>query len=120
MGNFLNELHIRPRPGQHMWWMLTKPLTYKRDDLMITVPDGFCTDLASVPRLLWSIFPPYGRYTEASVIHDYCYCSKYRITRKEADQLFYDIMVEQGVSKIQARLMYWGVRVVGAGRFRKR
>ena len=37
--------------------------------VMIVVP--FRTDLASVPRFLSWLFPRYGKYTKAAVIHDY-------------------------------------------------
>jgi len=36
-----------------------------------TIPCGFEFDGASVPRILWSIFPPIGRYTSAALLHDY-------------------------------------------------
>ena len=37
----------------------------------IKVPAGFITDGASVPRALWWLFPPTGRYFQAAVVHDY-------------------------------------------------
>ena len=65
---------------------------YKKKN--IVVYQGFNTDLASTPRLLWILYPPLGRYTRASVLHDYLYSpvSKYmypRLSRKEADEIFY-------------------------------
>ncbi|EOK4349625.1 DUF1353 domain-containing protein [Escherichia coli] len=39
---------------------------------MISVPVGYVTDLASVPRILWSVFPPHGRYAKATIIHNCC------------------------------------------------
>ncbi|EFA4856523.1 DUF1353 domain-containing protein, partial [Escherichia coli] len=42
-------------------WRLVEPfefwLTDNPDDV-IYVPEGYVTDLASVPRLLWALFPP--------------------------------------------------------------
>lgn len=35
------------------------------------VPAGFVTDGASVPRWLWSVFPPVGRYFVAACLHDH-------------------------------------------------
>lgn len=35
------------------------------------VPQGFVTDGASVPRPLWNLFPPVGRYLVAAIVHDY-------------------------------------------------
>ena len=58
---------------------------------VITVPVGPITALASVPRLLWAIFPPHGRYAKAAIVHDYLYgqgigCKAY------ADQVFLEAM----------------------------
>jgi len=39
----------------------------------VTVPAGFVTDLASVPRLLWAIVPRDGLYNGAAVVHDFLY-----------------------------------------------
>ncbi|QJT70956.1 hypothetical protein GR7B_00158 [Vibrio phage vB_VcorM_GR7B] len=36
-----------------------------------TIPKGYVTDGATVPRPLWSIFPPVGLYFEASTLHDW-------------------------------------------------
>jgi hypothetical protein len=35
------------------------------------MPAGFETDGASVPRLLWWLFPPIGRYLLAALVHDH-------------------------------------------------
>lgn len=72
-GGFLGELDLR----QHCWhdktrWQLLAPLVYvtKNGDV-ITIPQNFQTDLASVPRVFWAILPPFGRYSKAAVLHDY-------------------------------------------------
>ncbi len=39
----------------------------------ITVPKGFVTDLASTPRRVWALYPPFGKYLSASIVHDYLY-----------------------------------------------
>ena len=39
----------------------------------VVVPKGFRTDLASSPRILWPILPPFGRWSAAAVLHDYLY-----------------------------------------------
>ena len=41
-----------------------------------SIPKGFKTDGASIPRIFWSIYPPYkSEYFSACVIHDYL-CGK--------------------------------------------
>lgn len=44
------------------------------EDLLVAgynVPAGFITDGASVPRGLWNLFPPIGRYLVAAIVHDH-------------------------------------------------
>ncbi len=53
-------------------WRLTSPLIWtgtKGDQF--TVPIGFVTDFATVPRFLIWKTPPYGAYTRAAVLHDW-------------------------------------------------
>lgn len=53
-------------------WRLTRPLiwTGTQGDTF-TVPAGFVTDFATVPRFLHWIVLPYGAYTRAAVLHDW-------------------------------------------------
>lgn len=39
----------------------------------VVIPVGFITDFASVPFIFWWIFPPWGRYGKAAVLHDWLY-----------------------------------------------
>lgn len=39
----------------------------------IDVAIGFQTDFATIPRLFWVILPKWGRYGNATVIHDWLY-----------------------------------------------
>lgn len=103
-------------------WELYSPFHYKG----ITIPRGFRTDFASVPRLFWNILPPWGRYGKAAVVHDYLYKNLGDIieevagviaprtyTRKECDQLFLQGMQELGVRWTRRWVMYLGVRIGG-------
>ena len=73
----------------------------------ICVPKGFTTNGADIPRILWSLFPPNSPESlSAVVIHDYM-CAKIGVfTYKEADEMFYEAMIEIGVSKWKAKLFY--------------
>lgn len=64
----MNNLIITPIAKRK--FMLIKP--YAREG--ITVPAGFITDGASIPRVLWFAFAPH-EYLTSSVIHDYGYHS---------------------------------------------
>ena len=88
---------------------------YEVNGYRITVPKGFITDLASVPRSFWTIFPPFGRYTPAAVIHDFLY-SKYNTTginRTLSDKIFLQSMKELGVGFLKRKAMYKAVRFFG-------
>lgn len=81
----------------------------------ISVPKGYRTDLASVPRIFWSIIPPFGNYSKAAVVHDYLYYTQ-SYTRKECDQVFYDFMIVNDVYKWKAKIMWLAVRMFGGTR----
>src|SRR5678810_817023 len=53
---------------------LLKRLTYRTwDGWLIEVPAGFCTDFASIPRIVWPVIPPRGRFNRAAFVHDLLY-----------------------------------------------
>ncbi|MFV2733470.1 DUF1353 domain-containing protein, partial [Escherichia coli] len=65
-------------------WRLVEPFEFWLTDNpvdVIAVPAGYVTDLASVPRILWSVFPPHGRYAKAAIIHDWLYDNALRTKR---------------------------------------
>lgn len=78
----------------------------------IEIPKGFISDLASIPRVMWVVFPPFGRYTEASVVHDYLYSTS-EMSRKECDQVFLALMLQNNVGPFTAKTMYYAVRLFG-------
>lgn len=104
---------------------LTSDLIYKYPDnegyLEITIPKGFETDFASIPRIFWSIIAPIGKHTLPSVLHDYLYEYGYslNITRKKADKMFYDAMIESKVARITANILWLCVRVFGYKNYNK-
>ena len=94
---------------------LFQDYSYDINGYIITVSKGFITDLASVPRSFWPIFPPFGVYTPAAVIHDFLY-SEYNVTginRTLSDKIFLFIMRELGVGFFKSKTMYRAVRLFG-------
>lgn len=92
---------------------LTKPFVCVVDkDLTIVVPAGFSTDFASVPRIFWSILPPWGPYAPAAIVHDYLYVTGI-IPKKQADDIFLKIMKNLKVSKWKRNTMYQAVKLGG-------
>jgi len=89
-------------------WKVFRSLTWRQ----FTVEEGFETDLASTPRILWIILPPYGKYARAAVIHDWLYYKDRGYTRKEADKIFLEAMRDYKVETWKRVLMYYGVRLL--------
>jgi hypothetical protein len=115
MSSFTSPLIVTPMPDGRKW-KLVKSFSYhigtkfSRD--YIRVPKGFVTDFASVPWVLWSWIPSWGKYGKAAVIHDHIYQTHCR-TRKQADEIFREAMIVSGTPEWKANLMFWGVRLFG-------
>lgn len=78
----------------------------------VEIPKGFVTDLASVPRLLWSIFPKTGRYAYACIAHDYLYWTQ-SVSREEADSVLKAAMEDAKVDPVTVIGFYEIVRGFG-------
>ena len=108
-----NTLDVRVLPSGRIF-KLIKPFNVETSfGLKITVPVGFETDFASVPRIFWRIVPPWGKYSPAAVVHDFLYSSKI-VDRKKADNIFLELMEHLGVSKWKRSVMYRAVRSFGS------
>lgn len=104
MGKFNNKIMAEFCPPRH--WILGRDLSYTTSELnideinalkgvgvavvrdtnkteTITVPKGFVTDLASVPRAMWWLIAPFD-VARAAIIHDLLYKSirQYRWKKK--------------------------------------
>jgi hypothetical protein len=62
----------------------------------VPVPAGFVTDFATTPWLVWSVFPPWGKYGPAAVVHDYLYWDQ-QCTKEQADSIFLKAMDDSSV-----------------------
>ena len=103
------------------YWIVKKEFKVEIDgdpNKFVIIPKGFLTDGASVPRLFWSLLPPWGSYGQAVVLHDYLVeslsyddnGSKITIERKHADRIFNNAMQELGVNDLTRKAMYNAVR----------
>lgn len=99
-------------------YMLDSPLCYQSDvvDYEFTVPEGFITDLSSIPKLPFIYLLLNGISDMPAVIHDYLY-SAGLVHRKLADAILREACLAIGVLSWKAELIYAGVRVGGAGRY---
>ncbi len=105
-------------------WVLKEPITIwfvtdSGDRLTFTVPVGFETDLASIPRLCRSFIPQVGAHILAAIVHDWCYRNPSMIwmAKEDADLLFRKGMEQAGVGRLKRSLMYGGVKYFGASSY---
>ena len=94
-------------------WRLNVPLAYGHEGKVYAVPEGYITDFASVPRLIWPLIPRYGVHTAAAVLHDCLITDELprgEITSREIDRIFREALNELGVSFARRWLMWTGVR----------
>lgn len=78
------------------------------------VPKGFISDGASIPRAFWSVIgsPFSGKYRVAAVLHDYYVNDKTR-PYEDVNSMFYESMIQSGVSKTNASILYSAVKISG-------
>ena len=112
MGTFKGFLILHPMDNSSYWKVLS-PLTYiTNDNIKITVPKDFNTNFASVPRIFWSLLPPWGRYGKAAIVHDFLYYSGI-YSKKETDLIFLEAMKSLNVVKWKRYTMYYSVKKFG-------
>ncbi|NBB65440.1 DUF1353 domain-containing protein [Pseudomonas sp. ODNR1LW] len=138
-GRFSGKLYLvlldnRDRPstrGGRSLWALQQELEYRPgdgDEELIVIPRGFVTDLTSIPRLVWSVYPPDGPWAKAAVIHDFLYYTKgtgvwhrhcgvtraQAYTRKEADDILKQAMADRKIGAWEQFVIWSAVRLGGA------
>ncbi len=78
----------------------------------VTVPTGFVTDLASIPRVFWSLLRPDGDYVYAAIIHDFLYWTQ-TTSKAAADTVLKIAMRDFNVSGPVVMAIYEGVSLGG-------
>lgn len=133
-----NVIRFNDKQYKEGSFLLTQPMQFmwpaKR--CVVTVEVGFITNFASIPGICRSVFPVNGLHRLPAVAHDYLYSNggtihvlaalsskgtitplsepaKVFYTRQDADHLFYDFMLSEGVNYTKARLMFSAVRWFG-------
>lgn len=105
------------------YWRVAQGFKYyfgdAADNLWAYVPTGYLSDGASIPRLFWSLLPPWGAYGQAAILHDFL-CerleldkdgSPYFIERAQADKALKEAMIALGVPVWKRNVIYIAVRV---------
>ena len=88
----------------------------------INIPPGFIHNGPSIPNRLRGIVYYTHRLLRPSIVHDYLYSgygAKHGWTRKEADRLFLESLLAEGVGIIRRRVMWLAVRALGNAHFKR-
>lgn len=110
MSSFTEPLQLFASDGK---WVTSRPLTYeigyKGSGIRFTVPADYTTDLASIPRMLWSVLPPHDPKVAApAVLHDFL-VKQPEFNRNTADAIFYEALKALRVPVWRRVVMYCGV-----------
>jgi hypothetical protein len=108
MSRFVEPIYYLRQPT--VW--LRDPGLESRFPVSVTVPVGFVTDLASIPRAFWSIYKPDDEYAHAAIVHDYLYWTQ-TTSRETADDIFLMMMKEFSVGAVSRVIIYEAVRLAG-------
>lgn len=88
---------------------------------VFTVPAGYETDYASIPRALSWVYPKDGPYRKAAIVHDYLITNgldkkEFEIESNRVDEIFREAMDDiGGIPKIRQYIMWTGVRLGAIG-----
>lgn len=100
-------------------WVLAEDFSVMMDSesgdapLVLTVPKGFTTDLASVPRIPIAFWAFEGKARRAAILHDWLYANKW--PRDWSDLMFREAM--KGEAPGPVRWIMWAAVRVGGGAY---
>ena len=116
-------------------WVLAEDCRYATlDGSHLTVKRGFQSDLASIPRLFWAIIASFELSLIAPILHDLLYQCGGRVmlphgeltpagrmfNRKDADDLFLELMTRSKISYWKRNVAYLSVRAFGQSSWQER
>jgi len=110
---FLSELVVK-KIGDRRWELVEEFKYQPLQGRLITVPVGFQTNFASVPRLPIAFLLAGDTAQKSAVVHDYLYNGiEEGFSRKRADSILLQAMKEEGLWWWRRSLMWFGVRLFG-------
>lgn len=116
----MEQPDLRPVPETDNFRLMRDyPYSYNGGNVVI-VPKGFIFNGASIPVIaqLITYTPFHPKIMAAALIHDYLYQS-HEVSRVWADSIFYCLLIDNGVPKSKAEIMFQGVRLGGAAHYNK-
>lgn len=112
---FLDPLVVQ-WTGAEQWIVHNELRAVTKAGESITVPAGMTTDLASIPRAMWPVLSPAGKWALASVLHDFLYQERI-YPQEKCDEIFLEAMLDDGVDSTTAWMMYAAIRAFGEGEY---
>lgn len=108
---------VEPMPDGGECWVLVADFHVRVDGMGFTVPAGYVTDGASIPRLLWRLcgHPMTTRRFPIAVFHDWLYDegAALGLTRQQVDEIYRDGLIALGYGKWAANAEYYALRLCG-------
>jgi hypothetical protein len=95
-------------------WVLMADVSYYSAvlDKVLTVPQGFTFDFASIPRLGRLLIPKEGYHRYAALLHDWLYAS-HEVSKRDSDLVFREAMDVLDVILWKERSLYKAVKWFG-------
>lgn len=119
--------YMQEEKKEILWEIMNPILVLLTNGDYVTIPRGFVTDFASVPKIFWSVVSSIGKFNLAAIIHDYIYTeqpkafaaiSQMKYDRKFADDEFLAWMHYCSPdTRIRNYIMYYAVRIFGQKRW---
>ena len=95
------------------------------ESLTVTVPAGYESDGASIPRWAWTLtglYPCHPSVLGAALLHDFLYTDRGPVfcRRRTADRWFRQATIADGLARWRAGVIWAAVRVGGAAAWARR
>lgn len=113
--------------ARRKYWVVLRDIPVQLSNgQTIIIEEGFRTDLSSVPQFLWGLYPPYGDFLLASLIHDWLYTHNkhkaepaHNMTKAESDyeMFLWSCVLHKNIGENRSRLR--AVKLFGRGWWEK-
>lgn len=113
-GRFVGRVAIYQLEGHGgHWYCLLEDLSYiDTDGTTYTAPAGTLTDFASIPRLVWWLWPKQGKHSGCSVIHD-MHCDAKAFPSPKVHAIFRRGLKACGCARFTQLALWLAVRLFG-------
>lgn len=104
-------------------WRLARDWQIRVGRVSMTIPAGFVTDGASVPKFLWRLcgHPMEAPRIYAAIVHDWLYSGAVAgMTRSQADGIYRDIMIGCGCGRKRSHVEWLALRLCGRSHWYKK